>query len=52
MEIYDEIGRIYKPKEWFIAPLEIIEEAIELILNGKIVNYRYDENTESIIGKQ
>ena len=52
MEIYDENGRIYKPKEWFIAPLEIIEEAIELILNGKIVNYRYDENTESIIGKQ
>ena len=32
MEIYDGNGKLYKPREWFIAPLEIIEEAIELIV--------------------
>lgn len=51
IEIYDGNGKLYKPREWFIAPLEIIEEAIELIVNGKIINYRYDDKNESIIGK-
>ena len=32
----------YTTNEWFIAPLAVIEQAIELIINGKIVNYRYD----------
>jgi hypothetical protein len=49
MEIYDGNGKLYKPREWFIAPLEVIEETIELIVNGKIVNYRYDENNERIV---
>ena len=49
IEIYDGNGKLYKPREWFIAPLGIIEEAIELIVNGKVLNYRYDENRESII---
>lgn len=51
IEIYDGYGKLYKPREWFIAPLEIIEEAIELIISGKIINYRYDDKTESIIEK-
>ncbi len=51
MEIYDGNGKLYKPREWFIAPLEIIEEAIELIVNGKILNYRYDEENEVIVEK-
>ena len=51
MEIYDENGKLYKPREWFIAPLEIIEEAIELIVNGKVLNYRYDEENEVIVEK-
>lgn len=51
MEIYDGNGKLYKPREWFIAPLEIIEEAIELIVNGKVLNYRYDEENEVIVEK-
>jgi len=39
------------PREWFIAPLNVIEETIELIINGEIVNYRYDEANEKIIEK-
>lgn len=49
IEIYDGNGKLYKPREWFIAPLNVIEEAIELIVNGKIINYRYDDKNESII---
>lgn len=49
MEIYDGNGKLYKPREWFIAPLEVIEETINLIVSGKIINYRYDENNEKIV---
>lgn len=51
IEIYDGNGKLYKPKEWFIAPLEVIEEAINLIVSGKIIHYRYDEKSESIVEK-
>ena len=29
-----------------IPPLEVIEEAIELIINGEIINYKYDTISE------
>ena len=48
IDIIDNEGKIYKPREWFIAPLNVIEEAIELIISGSIVNYRYDEVNEKI----
>jgi len=46
--IDDGKGGKLKPREWFIAPLEVIEEVIKLILNGNIVNYVYNPKTESI----
>ncbi len=49
IDIIDEKGNLYRPREWFIAPLEVIEEAIELILSGEIIKYRFDENDERII---
>jgi hypothetical protein len=49
IEIFDGNGKLYKPKEWFIAPLEVIEEAIDLIVSGKIIHYRYDATNESIV---
>lgn len=48
LDIIDEKGSIYRPREWFIAPIGIIEEAVELIINGKIIDYRYDERDEKI----
>lgn len=35
-------GRYYTPREWFLAPLPIIEQAVALIVSGEIVKYRYD----------
>lgn len=48
IDIIDDSGNIHKPREWFIAPLEVIEEAVELIISGRIVDYRYDEINEKI----
>ncbi|MFT5660201.1 MAG: hypothetical protein ACI9TV_000842 [Sulfurimonas sp.] len=48
IDIVDEKGRIHRPREWFVAPLDVIEEAIDLIINGKIINYHYNELSEQI----
>jgi hypothetical protein len=50
IEITDNNGKNYSPKEWFIAPIIVIGAAIELIIRGEIVNYQYDRSTESITG--
>ncbi len=50
-EVRDDEGVIHFPKEWFTAPLNIIEEAIPLIVDKKIDNYRYDKTLQMIIQK-
>ncbi len=42
-------GKRITPREWFVVPFEEIEQAIELILNEQIVNYRYDKAIEKIV---
>jgi hypothetical protein len=49
IDVFDENGRRHTPREWFIAPLEVIEQAIELIINGNIVKYKYDRENLTII---
>ena len=51
IDIYDEKSRRHMPQEWFIAPLNIIDQAIELIITGEIINYRYDVDQETILLK-
>jgi hypothetical protein len=49
VDVFDNRGQRYTPREWFIAPLGIIDQVIELIVSGKIVDYRYDEVGEDIV---
>ena len=49
IDIVDAKGFIHKPREWFIAPLKVINEVIKLIVNGEIVGYRYNAESEMII---
>lgn len=51
VDVFDGKGKRYAPREWFIAPIEVIEQAIELIINGKIVNYKFDAENMMIIRK-
>lgn len=51
IEVLDKSGNVHKPREWFIAPLDIIEEAIKLILNGQIINYKYNCYERRIVYK-
>jgi hypothetical protein len=47
--VFDQAGQRHTPREWFIAPLYIIEQAIQLIISGEIVKYRYDGDREEIV---
>jgi hypothetical protein len=51
IDVFDNKGKRHRPREWFIVPLEVIEQVIVLIISGEIVNYRYDEGNQVIILK-
>lgn len=48
VDIYDHKGRRHTPREWFVVPLRVIDQAIALIHSGEIINYYYDEEAEMI----
>ena len=51
IDVFDKNGIRHTPREWFIVPIEAIEQAISLIISGKIVDYRYDKESEVIVRK-
>lgn len=51
VDVFDNLGNRHTPREWFIAPLYIIEQAVLLIISGEIVKYRYDGEKEEIVEK-
>jgi hypothetical protein len=51
LDVFDSEGKRHTPREWFIVPLPIIEAAVRLLRSGEIVNYRYDNQREEIVGR-
>lgn len=43
--IEDRFGQRVKPREWFLVPLPVIDEAVERIRDGSITNMVYDPKT-------
>ena len=52
IEIEDRFGNPVVPREWFLAPLDAIDEAVEKIREGTITRYRYDTNSASLVARQ
>lgn len=48
IEIMDRFGTLVVPREWFLAPLFVIKEAVEKIKDGTITDYVYDANNASL----
>ena len=42
IEIPDRFGKPVVPQEWFLVPLDAIDEAVERIKDGSISDYLYD----------
>jgi uncharacterized protein YfbU (UPF0304 family) len=52
LELTDRFGTPVKPREWFLVPLEVIEEVIEKIKAGTIDQFRYDWETASLMHRE
>jgi T5orf172 domain len=42
LTIEDRFGHPVKPREWFLVPLHVIDDAVQRILDGSIVHAAYD----------
>ena len=47
--IHDRFGHPVKPKEWFLVPLQVIDEAVRRIRDGSITDVTYDPKTASLV---
>ena len=50
LTIADRFGHPVKPREWFLVPLQVIDEAVERIRNGSITDVVYDPQTARLVG--
>lgn len=48
LTIPDRFGQPVKPREWFLVPLQAIDEAVERIKDGSITGYAYDPASASL----
>lgn len=49
LTIDDRFGNSVKPREWFLVPLQVIDEAVQRIRDGSITSVMYDPVTASLI---
>ena len=52
IEIEDRFGNPVVPREWFLTPLDAIDEAVEKIREGTITRYQYDPKSASLVARQ
>jgi hypothetical protein len=50
--INDRFGHPVKPKEWFLVPLQVIDEAVKRIRDGSIIDFSYDPKSASLVVNQ
>lgn len=51
MEIKDRFGKPVVPREWFLVPLFVIDEAVERIRDGSISRYRYRPDEAALVAE-
>lgn len=45
----DRKGKNYDPSEWFVVPLNVINQAISMIMSGEITDYVYDPAAQRLV---
>jgi hypothetical protein len=48
--IEDRFGQPVKPREWFLVPLHVIDEAVRRIRDGSIAQVTYDPKAAQLVG--
>ncbi len=49
LAIEDRFGKPVKPREWFLVPLPVIDEAVRRVIDGSIVDYFYDPSRAGLV---
>ena len=49
IEIKDRFGQPVIPREWFLVPLFVVNEAVDRIKDGTISSYRYDPKAAALV---
>lgn len=49
LSIPDRFGQTVKPKEWFLVPLSVIDEAVDRIRDGTITRFQYDPSQGRLV---
>jgi len=49
VELQDRFGKKVKPREWFLVPLEVIQEVVDRIQDGTIDQFEYDPTTAQLV---
>lgn len=49
LTIADRFGRPVQPREWFLVPLSVIDEAVQRVRDKSIVAYSYDPSTAALV---
>ena len=52
IEIADRFGRPVVPREWFLVPLFVVDEAVEKIGDGTIANFVYDPKQAKLVERE
>ena len=50
LTIEDRFGNPVKPREWYLVPLHVIDEAVKRIQDGSVTDVVYDPKTAQLIG--
>ena len=51
VDVFDRAGQRHVPREWFVAPLDVIEQAIHFVISGEIVQFEYNGDRQEIVAR-
>ena len=52
LAIEDRFGRAVKPREWFLVPLQVIDEVVQRLVDGTLTGVVYDAQAASLVASQ
>lgn len=52
LDVTDDNGRVCHPREWFSVPISVIQQAVQMLVDGSIVNYTYDPTSRRMVERE
>ena len=49
LQLQDRFGGGVEPREWFLVPLPVIKEMIQLLVEGQLEHYKYESSTGLLV---